>query len=226
MRQTSIMAEHDVLTNDPREETPPPSERLTELRKQLLAAREEHDALCQEIKAGKAESWVYEALKVAFAVADEDDPDDQTRQFAMLSIADQLGAARAGKEIDGNAIGESIGRSIRDVKEIQRGGGALHWLRRDRSPLQRISANLSAARLPSSMPVGVQAPGVEKSVAAIAEWRRVSEERSNRQTAALEGMLSVLESQVKGGRVVLIATVVAAVSSTVAAIVGIISLVH
>ncbi len=190
------------------------------MRETLIAVRAEHEAKCATIEAGNAEPWVYEARDTAYAVAGQDDPTDDVRQFVTSQIAEYKPPEGA---VNGKAVGESIGKRIRRVEEWRNGGGLLRFIK---SPVfNRIRTDLLAARLPViDLPEPEIAPITEVDVSPITGWRRAVDERSERQLSALEQMLGVLERQEQVGRLVLAATVIAAVAGTIAAVAAILGL--
>lgn len=200
--------------------TADPAERVANLRETLLAARAEHEARCAEIEAGSAEPWVYEARDTAYAVAGEDSPTDDVRRFVTSEIAEHNPAE---KPVDGKALGESIGKGLRRVQEYRNGGGPLRFLRRPAFDLIRTDLLAShvpvvkPAREPKVSPIAVD-------LSPITEWRRATDERGERQTSALESMLGVLERQERVGRMVLVATFIAAVAGTIAAVAAVLGL--
>jgi len=191
------------------------------LRETLLAARTEHDARCVQIEAGDAEPWVYEARDTAYAVAGQDNPADEVRQFVTSEIAEHKSAEAA---VDGKALGESIGKRLRRVEEWRNGDGPLGFLKRP--VFDSIRTDLLASRMPViKVPEPKKiAPIRELDVAPIRAWRKATDERGERQTSALEQMLGVLERQERVGRLVLAATVIAAVAGTIAAVAAILGL--
>ncbi len=146
-------------------------ERAERLRETLIAVRAEHEAKCATIEAGNAEPWVYEARDTAYAVAGQDDPTDDVRQFVTSQIAEYKPPEGA---VNGKAVGESIGKRIRRVEEWRNGGGLLRFIK---SPVfNRIRTDLLAARLPViDLPEPEIAPITEVDVSPITGWRRAVE---------------------------------------------------
>lgn len=197
-------------------------ERVEKVREMLLAARATHEARCAEIEAGDAEPWVYDAQDTAYAVAGQDNPTDDVRRFVTSEIAEHKPAEGA---VDGKALGESIGKRLRRVEKWRDGGGLLRFIK---SPVfDTIRTDLLAARMPVINPPEPEMIAPIREVvdaSPITGWRRATDERGERQTSALELMLRVLERQERGGRMVLVATVIAAVAGTVAAVAAVLGL--
>lgn len=185
-------------------------------------ARSDHEARRRAVDDGTAEPEVYEALEYAYEGADQapDNLRDDARSYAVTLVLDAVSKAqRENEPIDPETIGKKATTSIRKTTEsMAKGGvlGALQFLRPDTQTLGRVRSDLREARRPLH-----QEP--ELTASPLAEWRASSEARSERQTHALEGLLSLAERQAKGARVMLIIAAFTLIASVTAAAVAIIA---
>jgi len=186
------------------------SARVSDLATWFREARSRHDACVREVTAGTAPKALLDAVGVAERALD-DKVSDEERLYIVSSVAD---AAKSGQnpEIDPMSIGAKIANDVERVREFRRSGGAIGVLgqRSARPALGMVRANVAALRPPPEL---VASP--------FAEWRRASDARGERQTAALEGLLALAERQTRREPI----TLLAAVASVVAAVVSVIDLV-